>query len=122
VDGAAGDDDLPSSLAQPKSGICITLLVERLQYGGGWLYACDLRARGSDVSAIIFVSLVIDPRQRHARIGAAQRQVRAWMVVRGSGDVSQPRPERRRRFVVGRRGHYPGPPPDAKARRCRACG
>ena len=34
-----------------ESGVCITLLLTRLPYGGGWLYAADLSARRSDASA-----------------------------------------------------------------------
>jgi hypothetical protein len=34
-----------------ESGVCITLLLTRLPYGGGWLYAADLAGAASDVSA-----------------------------------------------------------------------
>ena len=31
-----------------ESGVCITLLLTRLPYGGGWLYAADLSGAASD--------------------------------------------------------------------------
>ena len=35
-----------------ESGVCITLLLTRLPYSGGWLYAADLAGgRASDASA-----------------------------------------------------------------------
>ena len=34
-----------------ESGVCITLLLTRLPYGGGWLYAATLPAPRSDASA-----------------------------------------------------------------------
>src|SRR6478609_5874217 len=44
-----------------ESGVCITLLLTRLPYGGGWLYACDLAGAALGCLGIIFVLLVVDP-------------------------------------------------------------
>jgi SAM-dependent methyltransferase len=69
-----------------ESGICITLLLTRLPYGGGWLYACDLAGAALGCLGIIFVLLVIDPVSATLGIGALAAGA-GWMVVRGSGDV-----------------------------------
>jgi hypothetical protein len=69
-----------------ESGVCITLLLTRLPYGGGWLYACDLAGAALGCLGIIFVLLVIDPVSATLGIGALAAGA-GWMVVRGSGDV-----------------------------------
>src|ERR1700720_2337662 len=44
-----------------ESGVCITLLLTRLPYGGGWLYATDLTGAALGCLGVIFVLLVVDP-------------------------------------------------------------
>lgn len=69
-----------------ESGVCITLLLTRLPYGGGWLYASDLAGAALGCLGIIFVLLVIDPVSATLGIGALAAGA-GWMVVRGSGEV-----------------------------------
>jgi SAM-dependent methyltransferase len=69
-----------------ESGVCITLLLTRLPYGGGWLYASDLAGAALGCLGIIFVLLVIDPVSATLGIGALASGA-GWMVVRGSGDI-----------------------------------
>ena len=38
-----------------ESGVCITLLLTRLPYSGGWLYAADLAGAALGCLGIIFV-------------------------------------------------------------------
>ncbi len=64
-----------------ESGVCITLLLTRLPYGGGWLYACDLAGAALGCLGIIFVLLVIDPVSATLGIGALASGA-GWMVVR----------------------------------------
>src|SRR5260370_495520 len=69
-----------------ESGVCITLLLTRLPYGGGWLYASDLAGAALGCLGIIFVLLVIDPVS--ATLGICAMAAGAgWTVVRGSGDA-----------------------------------
>jgi SAM-dependent methyltransferase len=69
-----------------ESGVCITLLLTRLPYGGGWLYAADLAGAALGCLGIIFVLLVIDPVSATLGIGALAAGA-GWTVVRGSGDT-----------------------------------
>src|ERR1700676_1118818 len=69
-----------------ESGVCITLLLTRLPYSGGWLYAADLAGAALGCLGIIFVLLVIDPVSATLGIGALAAGA-GWTVVRGSGDV-----------------------------------
>ena len=68
------------------SGVCITLLLTRMPYSGGWLYAADLAGAAIGCLGIIFVLLVIDPVSATLGIGAMAAGA-GWMVVRGSGDA-----------------------------------
>lgn len=68
------------------SGVCITLLLTRMPYSGGWLYAADLAGAAVGCLGIIFVLLVIDPVSATLGIGAMAAGA-GWMVVRGSGDA-----------------------------------
>jgi hypothetical protein len=68
------------------SGVCITLLLTRMPYSGGWLYAADLAGAALGCLGIIFVLLVIDPVSATLGIGAMAAGA-GWMVVRGSGDA-----------------------------------
>ena len=49
-----------------ESGVCITLLLTRLPYGGGWLYAADLSGAALGCLGVIFVSAGDRSGQRHA--------------------------------------------------------
>jgi SAM-dependent methyltransferase len=69
-----------------ESGVCITLLLTRLPYGGGWLYAADLAGAALGCLGVIFVLLVIDPVSATLGIGALAAGA-GWTVVRGSGDI-----------------------------------
>src|SRR5450631_3822061 len=88
-------DDVPIALAiatfafvMPftESGVCITLLLTRLPYGGGWLYAADLSGAALGCLGVIFVLLVVDPVSAALWIGAFAAGA-GWMVVRDSGDI-----------------------------------
>jgi SAM-dependent methyltransferase len=69
-----------------ESGVCITLLLTRLPYSGGWLYAADLAGAALGCLGVIFVLLVIDPVSAMLGIGALAAGA-GWIVVRGSGDI-----------------------------------
>src|ERR1700744_2651005 len=44
-----------------ESGVCITLLLTRLPYNGGRLYAADLAGAAVGCLGVIFVLLLVDP-------------------------------------------------------------
>jgi SAM-dependent methyltransferase len=69
-----------------QSGVCITLLLTRLPYGGGWLYAADLAGAALGCLGIIFVLLVTDPVSATLGITALAAGA-GWVVVRGNGDA-----------------------------------
>ena len=69
-----------------NSGICITLLLTRLPYSGGWLYAADLTGAALGCLGIIFALLVVDPVSATFWLGAFSAGA-GWMVVR-SGSSS----------------------------------
>ena len=69
-----------------ESGVCITLLLTRLPYGGGWLYAADLAGAALGCLGVILVLLVVDPVSATLGIGALAAGA-GWAVVRGSGDI-----------------------------------
>jgi SAM-dependent methyltransferase len=69
-----------------ESGVCITLLLTRLPYGGGWLYAADLAGAAIGCLGVIFVLLVVDPVSATFGIGALAAGA-GFAVVRGSGEV-----------------------------------
>jgi SAM-dependent methyltransferase len=69
-----------------ESGVCITLLLTRLPYRGGWLYACDLTGAALGCLGIIFALLVIDPVSATLGIGALAAGA-GWMLIRGGSDV-----------------------------------
>ncbi|WP_445490655.1 hypothetical protein [Rhodopseudomonas sp. RCAM05734] len=68
-----------------ESGVCITLLLTRLPYAGGWLYAADLSGAALGCLGLIFVLLLIDPVSATFWIGAFAAAA-GWMVTRHSGD------------------------------------
>jgi SAM-dependent methyltransferase len=69
-----------------ESGVCITLLLTRLPYRGGWLYAADLAGAALGCLGIIFVLFVVDPVSATLWIGAFAAGA-GWVVVRDSGDI-----------------------------------
>src|SRR5256884_7912550 len=69
-----------------ESGVCITLLLTRLPYGGGWLYATDLTGAALGCLGVIFVLLVVDPVSAAFWIGAWAAGA-GWMVVRDNADI-----------------------------------
>jgi SAM-dependent methyltransferase len=68
-----------------ESGVCITLLLTRLPYGGGWLYAADLAGAALGCLGVIFVLLAVDPVSATLWIGAFAAAA-GWMVVRNNAD------------------------------------
>src|SRR5262245_49269520 len=68
-----------------NSGICITLLLTRLPYSGGWLYAADLTGAALGCLGIIFALLVVDPVSATFWLGAFSAGA-GWMVVRSGSD------------------------------------
>lgn len=69
-----------------ESGVCITLLLTRLPYSGGGLYAADLAGAALGCLGVIFVLLVVDPVSATLWI-AAFAAAAGWLVVRDSGDI-----------------------------------
>ena len=88
-----------------QGGICITLLLTRLPYGGGWLYAADLLGAALGCLGVIFVLLVVDPVSATLWIGALAAGV-GWVVVRGAGEAARAS-ERRGCAYARRRGCGP---------------
>ena len=86
-----------------ESGVCITLLLTRLPYGGGWLYAADLSGAALGCLGVIFVLLVVDPVSATLWIGAFAA---GCGLDGGAGQWRhpQPAPERRGRAGAGCRG------------------
>ena len=69
-----------------ESGVCITLLLTRLPYRGGWLYAADLAGAALGCLGVIFVLLAVDPVSATLWIGAFAAAA-GWIVVRNTGDI-----------------------------------
>jgi SAM-dependent methyltransferase len=69
-----------------EGGVCITLLLTRLPYGGGWLYAADLSGAAIGCLGVIFALLVVDPVSAALWIGAFAAGA-GWIVARDSGDA-----------------------------------
>ena len=68
-----------------ESGVCITLLLTRLPYRGGWLYAADLAGAALGCIGVILLLLVVDPVSATLGIGAFAAGA-GWIMVRHSGD------------------------------------
>ncbi len=77
-----------------EGGVCVTLLLTRLPYAGGWLYAADLSGAALGCLGVILILLVIDPVSATLWIGALAAGA-GWLVARGGQD------RRVRRFGVG---------------------
>lgn len=73
-----------------SSGVCITLLLTRLPYAGGWLYAADLTGAALGCLGIILALLVIDPVSATFWLGAFSAGA-GWMVVRSGSDIASRR-------------------------------
>jgi spermidine synthase len=69
-----------------ESGVCITLLLTRLPYGGGWLYAADLSGAALGCLGVIFALLVVDPVSATLWIGAFAAGA-GWIMVRDSSEI-----------------------------------
>jgi len=67
------------------SGVCITLLLTRLPYRGGRLYAADLSGAAVGCIGIIFVLFIIDPVSATLWISAFAASA-GWVVARGSAN------------------------------------
>lgn len=73
-----------------QSGICISLLLTRLPFGGGRMYAADLSGAAVGCLAVILALLVVDPVSATLWIGAFAAGV-AWLVARDGSDVGMRR-------------------------------
>jgi len=69
-----------------EGGVCITLLLTRLPYGGGLLYAADLLGAAVGCLGVIFILLVIDPVSATLWIGAFAAAA-GWTVLRNSDEI-----------------------------------
>jgi SAM-dependent methyltransferase len=69
-----------------EGGVCITLLLTRLPYSGGWLYAADLLGAAVGCLGVIFLLLAIDPVSATLWIAALSAGV-GWIVIRNSDEV-----------------------------------
>ncbi|MHB8272087.1 spermidine synthase family protein [Bradyrhizobium sp.] len=69
-----------------ESGVCITLLLTRLPYRGGWLYAADLAGAALGCLGVIFGLLAVDPVSATLWIGAFAAAA-GWIVVRNNGCI-----------------------------------
>ena len=69
-----------------QSGICMTLLLTRLPYSGGWLYAADLIGAALGCLGVIFALLLLDPVSATLWLGAFAAGA-GWITVRGSSDL-----------------------------------
>jgi spermidine synthase len=69
-----------------ESGVCITLLLTRLPYSGGWLYAADLAGAAVGCIGVILLLLFVDPMSATFGIGALAAGA-GWIMVRNSGDI-----------------------------------
>ena len=69
-----------------EGGVCITLLLTRVPYGGGRLYAADLLGASLGCLGLIFALLVVDPVSATLWIGACAAGA-GWLLVRDGGDA-----------------------------------
>jgi spermidine synthase len=69
-----------------EGGVCITLLLTRVPYGGGRLYAADLFGASLGCLGLIFALLVVDPVSATLWIGACAAGA-GWVVVHDADDV-----------------------------------
>jgi hypothetical protein len=69
-----------------EGGVCITLLLTRLPYSGGRLYAADLLGAAVGCLGVIFLLLWIDPVSATLWI-AAFAAAAGWMLIRDTDEV-----------------------------------
>ena len=69
-----------------EGGVCVTLLLTRLPYAGGWLYAADLSGAALGCLGVILILTVIDPASAALWLAAAAAAA-GWLVVRGDADA-----------------------------------
>jgi spermidine synthase len=69
-----------------QSGICISLLLTRLPFGGGWMYAADLSGAALGCLGIIVALLAVDPVSATLWIAAFGAGA-GWLVARDGGDA-----------------------------------
>jgi SAM-dependent methyltransferase len=69
-----------------EGGVCITLLLTRLPYGGGWLYAADLSGAAVGCLGVIFALLAVDPVSATLWIGAIAAAA-GWIAAGRDGDA-----------------------------------
>jgi spermidine synthase len=69
-----------------EAGVCVTLLLTRLQYAGGLLYAADLLGAALGCLGVILVLLVVDPVSATLWIGAFAAAA-GWSVARDSNSA-----------------------------------
>lgn len=69
-----------------EGGVCVTLLLTRLPYAGGWLYAADLSGAALGCLGVILLLTVIDPASAALWLAAAAAAA-GWLVVRGDADT-----------------------------------
>jgi SAM-dependent methyltransferase len=69
-----------------EGGVCIALLLTRLPYSGGWLYAADLSGAALGCLGVIFALLLVDPVSATLWIGALAAGA-GWIVVRDGDDL-----------------------------------
>ena len=67
-----------------ESGVCITLLLTRLPYGGGWLYAADLSGAALGCLGVILALLAVDPVSATLWVGAIAAAA-GWIAAGRSG-------------------------------------
>jgi spermidine synthase len=76
-----------------EGGVCITLLLTRLPYSGGGLYAADLAGAALGCLGVILVLFVVDPVSATLWFGAFAAGA-GWLVVQDSDDVGRRRVSR----------------------------
>jgi spermidine synthase len=70
-----------------EGGVCVTLLLTRLPYAGGWLYAADLSGAALGCLGVILLLMIIDPASATLWLASAVAGA-GWLVVRGDPDRS----------------------------------
>ena len=82
-----------------EGGACITLLLTRLPYSGGSLYAADLAGAALGCLGLILILFVVDPVSATFWIGTLAA-VAGWSVVGHSGEITRRRLSRNVAIVL----------------------
>jgi SAM-dependent methyltransferase len=85
--GAVAPGSFAFILPFTEGGVCITLLLTRVPFGGGWLYAADLTGAALGCLGIIFALFIVDPVSAALWIGAFTAGA-GWLVARGGDRAS----------------------------------